>query len=175
MTNSLSVAKKGNKVVAPVEFTGVTRSVKPIVLENGDKVASFDIEGLPALTITTKNGEERKATILRTREQLVKDLGLFADASASMDELILNANILAKKREITLRVSAHEAGALTVVTENSKFAIANGAEVGSEVETTAAGFYTEGFLDIDISVERQLARAAEMKADRLAAKAESLD
>ena len=168
----LHVAKAGAKVQAPIEFTGVTTSVKPIKLENGELVASFDIAGLPNLKVKTKAGIERKATILRTKKQLLADLNGYVDADAPMEELIAIGNLIAAKRNVTLMVSAHDKGALAIVTEDSAYAISAGAQVGSEIETNSAGFYTEGFLSIDVSEARQEKRVAEMKALRLAAKAE---
>ena len=175
MTNSITPAKAGQKVQAPVEFTGTVKSVKPVLVDNNELLASFDITGLPNLTITTKSGVERKATILRTRKQLLADLNGYCDEDAPMEELIAIADLVAGKRPVTLMVSAHEAGALAIVTANSTYAIESGAEVGSEIATSSAGFYTEGFLDIEVSEARKEKRVAEMKADRLRASAETLD
>lgn len=175
MSNTLTVAKATQKVSNPVEFTGTIKSIKPIKLENGELVASVDITELPHLMITTKSGVNRKATILRTRKQLLADLNGFLDEDAPMDELIFDADMIGAKRPVTLMVSAHEVGALATVTANSTYAIESGAEIGSEIATSSAGFYTEGFLDIEVSEARKEKRSAEMKLARKLAKAERLE
>lgn len=169
MSNSVVPAKAGEKVGQPVEFTGVIKAVRPVLRKDGTELVSIDIAGLPVMMNANEQGELRKATILRTRKEILADLSGFVDEDASIEEIALTADAYGSKRNVTLMVSAHEKGAKTIVTANSKRALAAGAEVGAEIETSSAGFYVEGFLDIDYSTELKLARLKQMKEARLRA------
>lgn len=166
MNNSVTPAKAGQKVSSPVEFTGTIKSARLIKRKDGTPLVSIDIKGLPELYNVNEAGEQRKATILRTRKEILADLSGFVDEDASMEELALSVDAYGAKRPVTLMVSAHEAGALTIVTENSKRAIASGATIGSEIEANSAGFYVQGFLDIDYSADLKLKRLEQMRKAR---------
>lgn len=175
-TTVLPVAKAGQKVNAPVSFkgtiVGINKLTKKVRENNVDKVItffSFDISGLPVLENTNENGVVTRATILRTPKQVSNDLDGFVDTDSSVEEIYNACLVYAENRDVELNVSAHEKGAITVVTENSEYAKAQGKIPGEEIEANSAGFYVEGFLDIDFTKEDRKELLRELKLARQAA------
>lgn len=165
MSNSkLAVATASNPVSAPVEFTGKVKAVNLLTIKGSndnpelrEQVFSLDIEGLPS--IEAKDG--RKATIIRTVEQMKRDMRYFAPSNKSVNSLYMAVDTYVVDREVTLNVSAHEAGALATVTENSNQALIDTHGIGAQYETTTGGFYVEGFLNIAFDKQDKLAKLAE--------------
>lgn len=174
-TTVLPVAKAGHKVNAPIPFTGTIMSVSRVVIKGANQqpqtLFSFDISGLPVLTNTNDEGVTKKASVLRTVKQIIADMDGFVEEGSTPDEIYNACKIFAEKRPVTLEVSAHEKGALTVVTENSEYAKAQGKVVGEEVEANSAGFYVDNFLDIDFHRDDRLTLLNSLKLARQASQA----
>ena len=170
MSNSkLAVATANNPVLAPVEFTGKVKAVNLLSIKGSndnpdlrEQVFSIEVEGLPS--IETKDG--RKATIIRTVEQMKRDMRYFAPSSKSVNSLYMTVDTYVVDRDVTFNVSAHEAGALATVTENSSQELIDTHGIGAQYETTSGGFYVDGFLNISFDKADKLAKLAE--AERLA-------
>ena len=172
MSKNAVVAIATEKVSEPVEFTGVINSVGRVSItkdEKGNKLAnpieyiSLDIEGLPQMY--DDNG--RKVSLLRTKDQIKADLRYFANPNATMNELEMKLDMVAKKREVTFLVSAHAKGAEYVATKNSRAVKDGFAEEGEVLKASKPGFLVEGFLNIDFSqdaIERELTRIENARA-----------
>ena len=170
-SNSVILAKAGEVVSNPVEFTGVIKKISPMTSKDkaheGKVWLSFEIEGMPEMT----GADGRKVTILRTLAEAKSDLRFFSRPNATLQEVLLSLEGYAKKREVTLNVSAHEAGAIYKVEPTSKYHKNNGGEfnTGDTVTLEKAGFYVDGFLDIDFAKSDVTAKLALIEeASRLA-------
>lgn len=167
MSNSkLAVATASNPLLAPVEFTGKIKAVNLLSIKEShdnpdlrEQVFSIEIEGLPS--IEAKEG--RKATIIRNVSQMRKDMRYFAPSNNSVNSLYMAVDAYAVDREVTLNVSAHEAGAIAVVTEFSNDRLKETYGVGKEYETSTGGFYVDGFLNIAFDKADKLAKLAEVE------------
>ena len=164
--NNLVVAKAEEKVLAPVEFTGKLKRIIPITQKdaNGAVKAHFvsmEIEGLPELY----DNEGNKLSVLRTVKQAVSDLGFFGRKNSTIELVCLDFAGYAVGQDITLNISAHEAGAIFTVTEESNYNVKNGGDfkTGEEITLEKAGFYVEGFANIHFDK-----RDIREKAERLA-------
>ena len=165
MSKNAVVAIATEKVSEPVEFTGVIKSVGRVsnTKNENEEYISLDIEGLPEMY--DDNG--KKISLLRTKDQIKADLRYFANPNATMNELEMKLDMVAKKREVTFLVSAHAKGAEYVATKNSRAVKAGFAEEGEVLKASKPGFLVEGFLNIDFSqdaIERELTRIEEARA-----------
>lgn len=169
MNNSIIVAKATEQVLAPVEFTGKLKDVFLVQKENSPAYISLEIEGLP--TLYRKDGN--RVSILRTVKQAVNDLRFFSYKGAPAANVARTFDQYAVGREVTLKVSAHEAGAEFAVTPLSNYHVDNGGKykTGDLVTLEDAGFYVEGFIVIDFSREDKSKRYAELDALEAAADA----
>lgn len=161
MNKSIIVATATEQVLAPVEFTGKLKSVNRLSnKETGEQYISLEIEGMPALY----DDKGRKVTVLRTVKQAINDLRFFAHKKATAQEAEINLAAYAIGQNVTLNVSAHEAGALFPVTPESNYHTDKGGKfkTGELVTLEKAGFYVEGFLNIQFAKEDMVSKAREL-------------
>ena len=152
-SNALIVAGKGETIPSPVSVQGIIRRVTKLTSkaeEHAGKVwVSMEIEGLPDLA--DENGD--KVTIVRTLKQAYNDLDLLAPSAMSLQGVLVSFARYAKNKPVTLEVSAHTKGAKLTVTPESSYHTNNGGKfkTGETATLDNAGFYVEGFLDIEYS------------------------
>lgn len=153
-SNALIVAGKGETIPTPVSVQGIIRRVTKLTSkaeEHKGKVwVSMEIEGLPDLS----DDDGNKVTIVRTLKQAYNDLDLLAPSAMSLQGVLVSFARYAKNKPVTLEVSAHTKGAkLTVTPESSYHESKEGGKfkTGETVTLDSAGFYVEGFLDIEYS------------------------
>lgn len=160
---NLIVANANEVVSNPVAVKGTIKKVTKLTSkaeEHKGKVwVSMEIEGLPEL----KDEEGNNITIVRTLKQAYNDLDILAPSAMTLQGVLLSFARYAKNKPVTLEVSAHTKGAKLTVTPQSNYHTSNGGQfkTGETVVLDKAGFYVEGFLDIEYSdadLDRKLAQ-----------------
>lgn len=148
--NAIAIAKKGEVVATPVETTGIIRAVRLLTFKPDkdgvirEPLFALDIEGLPSLT----DEDDNKVSVLRTVSQMRTDLDYFAKPNATAQQIKMAIELYAEDKPVRLAVSAHEAGAKTVLTQYSKAVEEGHGKIGDTVAAKSAGFYIDGFMNI---------------------------
>lgn len=176
--STINVTPAKEKVGNAEPFTGVIRKIDFVSLKaTEDRPASeyfvLDITGLPEL-YNEVNGQKRKAQLRRTRKQIIRDLDGFASESDDNETIYQKLQMYARRRTVDMDVSAYEAGAIATVSEWNKAAIGEGKNVGDEIETQSAGYYVEGFMDIDFAREDRFMLIEALKSAKASLKNDDL-